>query len=205
MKKLTIILTVISTLVLCVGLAAGSYWGFKLAMNLLAALEPQAAAITIIAVAGFICAVQICRSRARIGQKEASAFTHLEKTHLYEKILLLWNAKLKSTAAAMDPAVEDELHQLMQLLTLRGNPKVIKAYIGLHASETSVGLHSPDIPPRLSTLQMEMRKDLGLSMQNLKPEDLLQLLVADVQVAPEPGKASQPRDIQPRVSLAANA
>lgn len=120
-------------------------------------------------------------------------------------MVLLWAAKLKISTTPVDPAIEDELQQWAQLLTLRGSPKVIKAYCGLCALERTAGLNNPDIPSRLVTVQMEMRKDLGLSTQNLKAEDLLPLFFADVRVAPEPSRPPQPQDLQPRVSLAANA
>jgi hypothetical protein len=206
MKILRVLLGLILGVAVLGVLAAGGYWGFKLVMDLLAVLWAEAGVITVLALTmTFLCAVMIYRGFARVGQKDVRAYRHIEKAHLYEKILLLWGAKLKTQPTSIDPSLEEELHQLVQLLTLRGNPKVIKTYLKLHASERSAGLHSPDIPSQFGRLQLEMRRDLGLSTQNLNAEDLMQLFVAEVKSAAEPSKALQRQDIQPRVSLAANA
>ena len=196
--------------VLGVGLLAvmvvTGYFGVKFTEDLFSVLDPQTAVIMAIAsVTAFLCAAMIFRGFALIGQKEAKSHMRLEKAQLYERVLLLWGAKLNSRTISVDQPLDDELQQLAQLLTLRGNPKVIKVYVELHTLEKAVGLHSPDIPLRVATMQMEMRKDLGVSTQNLNAKDLLQLLFDHVHTAPEPGVPQQPQDLQPRVSLAANA
>ena len=206
MKKLAIVLSFASVLALCVMTALGSYWGFQLAMDLLTTIGPQASGITVIAVlVALLCAVLIRQAVGRSGQKEVDAYTHLEKAHLHEKLLLLWGVKLNSGTTSVDSSLEDELRQLAQLLSLRGSPKVIHAYLELDALERKVGLNSHETASSLAALQLEMRKDLGLPTQNLKAPDLLRLFVGDAKIGPEPGKTQQPQDFQPRISLATNS
>jgi hypothetical protein len=206
MKALSMLFSVILGIALLGILTAGCYFGVKFVGALFEVLDPQTAVMTIIAsVTAFLCAVLIYRGFTQIGQKEVKAQMRLEKANLYERVLLLWGVKLNSKTASVDPAVEEELQQLAQLLTLRGSPKVLKAYLELLTLERTGGLHSPDIAPRFVAVQMAMRKDLGLSTQNLQAEDFLPLLFSRGNVVPEPSKAQQHQDIAPRVSLAAGA
>jgi len=205
-KTLSILFSVVFSVALGGVIVIGGYWGVKFVVDLFRVLEPQAAVLTTIAsVTALLCAAMISRGFAMIGQKEVNVHTRVEKAHLYERVLLIWSTKLKSRSASIDPAAENELQQLVQLLTLRGSPKVIQAYVELHTLEKTDGLFSPDLPSRLVTLQLEMRKDLGLSSQNLKAEDLLQLLFDHENAVPEPVVTQQRHDVQPRVSLAAHA
>lgn len=186
-------------------LATGGYWGVKFVVDLFAVLDSQTAVLVALAsVVVVICVATINWGFTRIGQKEVRAQMRLEKINLYERVMLLWRAKLKNRTTSIDPAREDELQQLAQLLTLRGSSRVIKAYLDLHMLEKTVGLLTPDISSRFVTMQMEMRKDLGLSVQDLKREDFLQLCFADVAAAPEPGKLQPRQDLHPHVSLTTN-
>jgi hypothetical protein len=205
MKSVRVLFSVALGVGLLGALAVGGYFGVKFIVDLFAMLDPQAVIVTAIAsVMTLLCAVLIHRGCVLASQKEVNTYTRLGKAQLYERILLLWGTKLKNQAVSGDPSVDDELQQLAQLLTLRGSSRVIKAYLELHALEKTGGLLSPDIPSRFVTVQMEMRKDLGLSMQTLNAEDLLQLFFAEVKVAPGLSKAQQRQDLHPRVSLAAN-
>lgn len=206
MKTLTLLFSTVLGIVLLGALAAGGYWGITFVASRFSELEPQAAVLTTIAsMTAVLCAALVFRGLAQVSQKEIKTQMRLEKANLYERILLLWDTKLRGRPAGVDPSVEDELQQLAQLLTLRGSPKVIKTYCELYALERASGLYSPDLPARLVTVQMEMRKDLGLPTQDLKAEDFLQFFSAEVKAAPDLNKAQPRQDIQPRVSLAAGA
>jgi hypothetical protein len=203
---LRILFGVVSGVGLLGTLAVGGYWGVKFVVAHFGVMDPQAVMIiAITSVLALLCATIFNRGLARIGQKELNAHSHIEKAHLYERVMLIWGAKLKSRATSVDPSFEDELQQLAQLLTLRGSPRVIKAYVELHALERIVGLHSPDIPARVAAVLMEMRQDLGSETRGLTADELRHLFLTDADQASTPAPAPTYQDLQPRVSLAASS
>lgn len=164
---------------LLAALGAGGYFGVKGVVDLFGALEPQVATITaIVSVVALLCAAIIAGGFKWMGRKEKEMQVRAEKADLYERLVLLWGAKL--SPQGMDDAGEAELRKLVRLLTLRGNPKVIKAYGALQALERTAGLHSPEMPAQFAKVLLEMRKDLGQGGLDLNESDLVHAMNAEV-------------------------
>ena len=203
MKPLGIFFGVILGIVLLGALAVGGYFALRFGLDLFGTLEPQVATMTAIAsVVVLLCASIIAGGFKWTGRKEAEVQVRVDKSNLYERVLLIWGEKLSHGTKAMDQATEDELIKLERLLTLRGNSKVIKTYIELQVLEKNAALHSPEIPSQVAKVLLEMRKDLGQSVLNLNESDLVNVLNIEVLRDSSPSTSHVGR---PQVSLSQGA
>jgi hypothetical protein len=199
MKTLSTFFGAMLGLALLGALAAGGYFALKFGFDLFGTLEPQVATMTAIAsVVVLLCASIIAGGFKWTGRKEAEVQVRADKSNLYERVLLIWGEKLSHRMQAMAQATADELLKLERLLTLRGNSRVIKAYVALQALEKKAGLPSPEIPSQVAKVLLEMRKDLGQDVLSLNESDLVNLLNVEV-LQDRPASISQVG--RPQVSL----
>jgi hypothetical protein len=184
-------------------ITAGGYVALKFGLDLFGTMEPQVATMTAIAsVVALLCASIIAGGFNWTGRKEAEVQVRADKSNLYERVSLIWGEKLSHRTKAMDQATEDELLKLERLLTLRGTPRVIKAYVALQALEKKAGLQSPEIPSQVAKVLLEMRKDLGQDVLSLNESDLVNVLSVEVL---QDRPASIPQVGRPQVSLSQGA
>jgi hypothetical protein len=203
MKTLSTFFGVMLGLVLLGAFAAGGYFAIRFGLDLFGTLEPQVATMTAIAsVVALLCATIITGGFKWTGRKEAEVQVRADKANLYERISLIWGEKLSHRTKAMDQATEDELQKLERLLILRGNSRVIKAYVALQALEKKTGLQNPEIPSQVAKVLLEMRKDLGQDVLSLNESDLVNVLSVEVLRDNSPSTSHAGR---PQVSLSQGA
>lgn len=200
---------VIIGFILLGALGIGGYFVLEYLVMIFAKIDSQVAMVTAIAsVVALLVARIIASSIHKASKQNKAQQVQAEKVATYQQFIDVWADFLRQGLSLdlQSPSRRSEdLHALERLLILCSAPGVVKAYGALQALATKLDLQSPEVVSQFAKVLMEMRKDLGLSSQNLKAEDLLQLLFNYENASPEPGVARQPQDLQPRVSLAANA
>ena len=163
-------------LVIIVLLGAGAYYAFDFIKGLFNRLDPQMAAITMIAAATVLISASMIASAIRSLNRWKDIHTlNAKKIVTYERLIQLWREALWQGADWADMNTND-LRQLEQQLLLWGNPPVIQAYAALRQLKKEAGLLSPEIPEYVVDVLMEMRKDLGLNTLEFDEDDLSELL-----------------------------
>jgi hypothetical protein len=163
-------------LLIIILLGAGAYYAFDFIKGLFDRLDPQVAAITMIAAATVLISASIIASAIRsLNRWKDTHALNAKKRVTYERLIQLWREALWQGADGDDRDTKD-LRKLEQQLLLWGNPPVIQAYTALRQRKTEAGLLSPDIPEYVVDVLMEMRKDLGLNILELDEDDLSELL-----------------------------
>lgn len=202
------ILAVLFSLALLGTLGVGGYYAFRFIVDLFHRMDFQVATVIAIAsVVALLAAKIIAGSIREAGKHNKAQQPRAEKTASYQKLINAWEDYLREgcNLDLQNPGRHSEdLHAVEQLLILYGAPGVVKAHGTLRAFATKLGSRRPEVVSQLATLLMEMRKDLGTGSQNLKAEDLLQLLQVDSENSSERPKAPLCQDHRPRVSLAPN-
>jgi hypothetical protein len=199
MKTLTVLFGVLVGIVILGAFAVGGYFAIKFGLDLFGTLDPQVATMTAIAsLVALLSASIIAGGFKWAGRREKELQVRAEKADLYERLVLMWGARLHQQDRAVDQAAEAELLKLVWLLTLRGSPKVIKAVGALQAVEQEAGAQSQAVHAQLAKLLLEMRLDLGRVGMEPSERDLLDLLQAD---APRAGLAVPVSPAVPQVSL----
>jgi hypothetical protein len=164
-------------------------------LDLFNTLEPQVATITpVFSIVALLCASTIAGGLKWRGRKEKEMQIRVEKADLCERLVLLYGAKLSSQAETVDDAAEAELRKLTRLLTLRGSPKVIKAFAALQAAEQEVGVQRQGVRSQMPKLLLEMRRDLGRVGLGPSERELLDVLQAEAprSSAPAPSPMAPP-------------
>lgn len=176
-NAIAMIFGVVFGLIFLGALVAGGYFGFQWLLDLFGTLEPQVASITMIAsMVAVLCATIVASGFKWMGRKEKEVVVQADKANLYESILLMWGEKLKQGTKAIESSLDEELQKQERLLTLRGSANVMKAYLALQRQVNTVGLRNPELTSSMAKLILEMRKDLGVSVLNVKESDLVAIL-----------------------------
>jgi len=163
-------------LVIIVLLGAAAYYAFYFIKGLFDRLDPQVAAVTIIASATVLISAIIIASAIRSLNRWKNVYAlNAKRRTTYERLIQIWRVAL-SQGAYRGGIDTSDLRELEQQLLLWGNPPVIQAYAELRQFKKEEGLSSPDIPAYFIDLLMEMRKDLGLNILDLDDDDFSELL-----------------------------
>lgn len=174
MKTFSIFFGMIFGLLLVAALLAGTYYLFEYIASLFGTLEPQLKTITIIAtIVAFFCAAIIASGLKASSQNIVPS----EKINLYQRLLVLWNGRLKQVTVEEVWGVESELVGLEQQLALLGSSRVVAAYLNLRRSTKQEGKPGDDAIELLQKLLVEMRTDIGRKEQKLNKSDVLDLLL----------------------------
>lgn len=199
MNAITTIFGIVVGLSLLAVLAAGGYKAFNQGLDLFGTLEPHVATITMIAsMVAVFCATVVANGFKWKGRLEREGQLRAEKADLYERLALIWGAKLHPQDRAFDQAAEAEIRKLARLLTLRGSSKVIKAFGVLHKLERETGTQSQEVRAQMAKGLLEMRRDLGRVGLEPSERELLDVLQAESPRSSDPVPSSM---APPHVSL----
>ncbi len=207
MKFFSQTLTVLFSLAVLIALSVGGYFALEYLVGIFAKIDFQVAVVTAVAsVVALMAAWIIASSLSEASRQIKGQSAHAEKTTTYQQLIAAWKEELQHEGGQglkSSDLRSDNLEALECLLVLHGSPGVVDAYGALRALATSLSPQRSELVSQFTAVLLEMRKDLGLSVQNLKAADLLQLLFNHETAAPEFGATQQPQDLHPRVSLAA--
>lgn len=170
MKKFSTFIGMMFGLALLAVFLTGSYFLFEYVANLFGMLEPQLKSVVVIAsFVAFLCAAIIAS-----GLKASSpGSVFVERTTLYQQLLVHWSERAKGAAGAEGRTTESDLVGLERQLALHGSSRVIAAHMNLRKSAEQ-GDESNEL---LKKLLQEMRADIGRSELNLDKNAALDLLL----------------------------
>lgn len=178
MQVFSTLIGIIFGLALLAAFLFGGYFLFEYVADLFILLEPQIKAIVVVvSIVIVLCAMIIAGGLRGRSQKQNESGSAIEKTTIYQQLLIYWSERLTSQVNEKQLVNDSELTKLELELALHGSPKVITAYMNFRRVAKQGGMTGDEINLLLNKLVLEIREDLGQTGLNLKANDLLDLLL----------------------------